>query len=56
VGKRETPLPRYYFIDEPGPDLVVLRRQDGTFVASFSASGATKEGSWRQPRRSTANS
>jgi hypothetical protein len=26
------------------PDVVVLRRQDGSFVAAFSSSGITKEG------------
>ena len=39
-----SPLPRYYFIDESDPDVVVLCRQDGSIVAPFSASGATKEG------------
>jgi hypothetical protein len=43
VGER-LPLPRYYFIDESDPDIVVLRRQGGTFVAAFSAMGATREG------------
>ena len=38
------PLPRYYFLDESDPDLLVLRRQDGTLVAAFSARGATREG------------
>jgi len=33
-----------YHIDESDPDIVVLRRQDGTFVAAFSARGATREG------------
>ena len=37
-----SPLPRHYFIDESDPDLVVLFRQDGSFVAAFSAWGATK--------------
>jgi hypothetical protein len=32
-----------YYIDESDPDIVVLRRQDDTFVAAFSARGATKE-------------
>jgi hypothetical protein len=45
VGERESsPLPRHYYIDESDPDVVVLRREDGSFVAAFSASGATKEG------------
>jgi hypothetical protein len=43
VGER-LPLPRHYFIDESDPDILVLRRQDGTFVAVFSATGATREG------------
>jgi hypothetical protein len=43
MGER-LPLPRHYFIDETDPDIVVLRRQDGTFVAAFSAMGATREG------------
>jgi hypothetical protein len=33
-----------YYLDESDPDVVVLRRQDGSFVAAFSADGATKEG------------
>jgi hypothetical protein len=38
-------LPRFdYYLDESDPDVAVLRRQDGTFVAAFSAQGATKEG------------
>ena len=37
-------LPRFdYYLDESDPDVAVLRRQDGTFVAAFSAQGATKE-------------
>ena len=38
-------LPNFdYYLDESDPDIVVLRRQDGTFVAAFSARGATREG------------
>ncbi|MDQ5827533.1 MAG: hypothetical protein M3441_25575 [Chloroflexota bacterium] len=33
-----------YYLDESDPDVVVLRRQDDSFVAVFSASGVTKEG------------
>ncbi len=33
-----------YRLDESDPDVLVLRRQDGAFVAAFSARGATKEG------------
>ena len=38
-------LPKFdYYLDESDPDVVVLRRQYGTFVAAFSALGATREG------------
>ena len=38
-------LPKFdYHLDESDPDIVVLRCQDGAFVAAFSASGATGEG------------
>jgi hypothetical protein len=38
-------LPKFdYHLDESDPDVLVLRRQDGTFVAAFSAQGATTEG------------
>ncbi len=33
-----------YYLDEADPDVLVLRRQDGAFVAAFSARGATTEG------------
>jgi hypothetical protein len=33
-----------YFLDESDPDIVILRRQDGSLVAVFSASGATRKG------------
>ena len=42
--RREAKLPKHYDLDESDPDAVVLRRDDGTFVAAFSATGATKEG------------
>jgi hypothetical protein len=32
------------YLDESDSDLVILRRQDGSFVAPFSARGATREG------------
>ena len=39
------PLPRFgYHLDDSDPDVFVLRRQDGAFVAAFSARGATREG------------
>jgi hypothetical protein len=33
-----------YYLDESDPEIVILRRQDGAFVAAFSARGATREG------------
>jgi hypothetical protein len=33
-----------YYIDNSDPDIVILRCQDGAFVAAFSARGATREG------------
>jgi hypothetical protein len=37
-------LPFNYILDESDPDIVILRRRDGCFVAAFSASGATEDG------------
>ena len=38
-------LPKFdYHLDESDPDVLVLRRQDGAFVAAFSARGATRGG------------
>jgi len=37
-------LPFNHILDESDPDIVMLRRRDGSFVAAFSASGATEEG------------
>jgi hypothetical protein len=40
-----TRLPKFdYYLDEADPDIVFLRRQDDSFVAAFSARGATREG------------
>ncbi len=33
-----------YYLDESDPDIVILRRQDDSVAAAFSARGATKEG------------
>jgi hypothetical protein len=33
-----------YCLDESDPDILMLRRQDGSYVAAFSARGATREG------------
>jgi hypothetical protein len=43
VGEEMLPKIDYY-LDESDPDVVVLRRQDGAFVAAFSARGVTTEG------------
>jgi hypothetical protein len=41
----EEMLPKFdYYLDESDPDILVLRRQDGAFVAAFSARGTTTEG------------
>jgi hypothetical protein len=40
----------YYYLDESDPDIVVLRRQDGSFVAAFSAEGG-HEGGYRGGRQ-----
>ena len=33
-----------YYLDESDPDILILRRHDDSFVAAFSASGATRAG------------
>ena len=41
----ELRFPKFdYYLDESDPDVVILRRQGGSFVAAFSARGATREG------------
>ena len=43
--ENEPLLPKFdYYLDESDPDILVLRRQDGSFVAAFSARGGTREG------------
>jgi hypothetical protein len=42
-----------YYLDKSDPDIVILRRQDGAFVAAFSAGEAGGRASWRPPRRTT---
>jgi len=44
MDEQEWLLKLDYYLDESDPDVVVLRRQDGIFVAAFSAQGATREG------------
>lgn len=42
---KEPLFPKFdYYLDESDSDIVILRRQDGSFVAAFSASGATRDG------------
>lgn len=42
---KEPLFPKFeYYLDESDSDILILRRQDGSFVAAFSASGATREG------------
>ena len=44
-GEGATGLPKFdYHLDESDPDVALLRRQDSSFVAAFSARGATREG------------
>ena len=41
----ESMYPKFdYYLAKTDPDNFILRRQDGAFVAAFSARGATKEG------------
>jgi hypothetical protein len=43
MSKEERLLPKIdYYIDESDPDIVILRRQDGTFVVACSARGAPR--------------
>ena len=43
MGTEGIPFPKFdYLLDETDPDILVLRRQDGAFVAAFSAWGATE--------------
>jgi hypothetical protein len=45
VSKEGIRFPKLdYYVDESDPDIIILRRQDNTFVAAFSARGATREG------------
>jgi hypothetical protein len=41
---REAYLAASYYLDRSDPDIPILRRRDGSFVAAFSASGVTREG------------
>jgi hypothetical protein len=44
-ARQELLLPSFnYYLDESNPDMFILRRQDDSFVAAFSARGVTREG------------
>jgi hypothetical protein len=40
-----------YYLDQSDPDVLILRRRDGSFVAAFSARGATKGASSKLSRK-----
>jgi hypothetical protein len=42
--KRSESSPSSYYLDESDPDILMLCRQNESFVAAFSARGATREG------------
>jgi hypothetical protein len=42
--QKRTELLSYYYLDESDPDILMLCRQDESYVAAFSARGATREG------------
>ena len=45
MSTQELLFPKFeYHLDESDPDILVLMRQDGAFVAAFSAGGATGVG------------
>jgi hypothetical protein len=44
VSTSDLLFPKFnYYLDESDPDIVILRRQDDSFVAAFSADGAIRE-------------
>ena len=47
---QEVRLPKDYRLNAPDPGVLVLLRDDGTFVAAFIARGTTKEGNMRAAR------
>jgi hypothetical protein len=44
LSMEDAMLPPGYYLHESDPDIITLRREDGTFVAAFSAQGATRDG------------
>ncbi len=44
MNREDLLFPKFdYYLDQSDPDVLLLRRQDGAFVAAFSARGATRE-------------
>jgi hypothetical protein len=44
VSTQDVLFPSFnYYLDDSDPDIWILRRQDDSFVAAYSARGATKE-------------
>ena len=41
---RDFGLPRHYYVDESDPDILVLRRQDGSYVAALDSVGIPHAG------------
>jgi two-component system NtrC family sensor kinase len=41
--ERSEQLPLFYYLDESDPDIVILRRSSGRFVAAFSTRGFTEK-------------
>jgi hypothetical protein len=55
-GEQRSPplLPKFdYHLDESDPEVVVLRRDDGSFVAAFSVRGPPRKASSKPPRTTT---
>jgi hypothetical protein len=48
---QEAELPKRYHLDESDPDILVLRRDNGTFVVDFRARGATNSGLFEAARK-----
>ncbi len=45
MSTRDRRFPKFnYYLDESDPDVVILRRQDDSFVAAFSADGVSRGG------------
>jgi hypothetical protein len=56
VKREELHFTPIYYLDESDPDIVILRRQDGSLACAFSAMGATKVGIIERSGRTTGHS